>query len=312
MTYPPWVATALNRAEAASSMDSPPAGPARSDTPAVRADAGAFASLPASLLGPDDPAPVQRRAFGERLPVVLACDHASAAIPASLADLGLDRSQLQRHIAWDIGAGALAESLARRLGIAVVAGGFSRLVIDCNRRLDDPTSIVEVSDGTTVPGNLALPAAQRQARASAIFQPYHAALEAELVAVAARVGPGGRPALVAIHSFTDVFGGRGRPWHCGILWDRDPRLALPLLAALRAEPGLVVGDNEPYSGRHPADYTVHTHGERHGRPHVCIEVRQDLLADAAGIEAWSARLGRVLAPLLADAALYRAAGEAGA
>ena len=109
-----------------------------------------------------------------------------------------------------------------------------------------------------------------------------------------------------------MFGGRGRPWHCGILWDRDPRLALPLLAALRAEPGLVVGDNEPYSGRHPADYTVHTHGERHGRPHVCIEVRQDLLADAAGIEAWSARLGRVLAPLLADAALYRAAGEAGA
>ena len=312
MGAPPLVATALNRAEAASSMDSPPSGPPGSDAPVVRTDAGASTAIPASLLGPGDPAAVRRRAFGERLPVVLACDHASAAIPASLASLGLDAAQLRRHIAWDIGAGGLAESLARRLGVAVVAGGYSRLVIDCNRRLEDPTSILEVSDGTAIPGNLALSAAQREGRASGIFQPYHAALQAELDIAARRAGPGAQPALVAIHSFTDVLGGRARPWHCGILWDRDPRLALPLLAALRAESGLVVGDNEPYSGRHPADYTVHTHGERHGRPHVCIEVRQDLLADAAGIEAWAARLGRVLAPLLAVAALYRAAGEAGA
>ncbi len=108
--------------------------------------------------------------------------------------------------------------------------------------------------------------------------------------------------------FDDVFGGRARPWHCGILWDRDPRLALPLLAALRAELGLVVGDNEPYSGRHPADYTVDTHGERHGRPHVCIEVRQDLLAEDAGVATWADRLASPLAALLADASLYRAAG----
>jgi predicted N-formylglutamate amidohydrolase len=262
------------------------------------------ASAAETLLRVDDPPPFVRRQYGRRLPVVIACDHASARIPAALADLGLGPAQRARHIAWDIGAGALAAALARRLGVAMVAGGYSRLVIDCNRRLDDPTSIVEVSDGDRVPGNVGLGAAARGARAREIFAPYHAALAAELAAAA---GPGVVPALVAIHSFTDVFGGRARPWHCGILWDRDPRLALPLLAALRREPGLVVGDNEPYSGRHPADFTVDHHGERHGRPHVCIEVRQDLLADDAGIEAWGERLARHLAPLLSDPQLYRTA-----
>lgn len=261
------------------------------------------------LCGADDPPPWTRRVFGRRFPAVLACDHASRAVPRALGTLGLTEAQRSRHIAWDIGAGALAEALAQRLGIAVVACGYSRLVIDCNRRLDDPTSIVETSDGERIPGNLGLTPAARALRAREIFAPYHAALAAELdSAAAAAAGPDLRPALIAIHSFTDVFGGRARPWHCGILWDRDPRLALPLLAALRAELGLVVGDNEPYSGRHPADYTVDTHGERHGRPHVCIEVRQDLLADDAGVATWADRLASPLAALLADASLYRAAG----
>ena len=258
------------------------------------------------LLGAGDPPPFERQLFGRRLPVVIACDHASAAIPAALGTLGLGAVKRARHIAWDIGAGALAVALGRRLAVAVVSCGYSRLVIDCNRRLDDPTSIVEVSDGDRIPGNLGLDAAGRGARAREIFEPYHAALAAELDAAAATFGPDVAPALVAIHSFTDVFGGRARPWHCGILWDRDPRLAVPLLAALRGEPGLVVGDNEPYSGRHPADYTVDHHGERLGRPHVCIEVRQDLLADDAGIDAWGERLARHLAPLLSDPALYGA------
>ncbi len=284
-------------------------------------------AAPQRLCGADDPPPWTRRVFGRRFPAVLACDHASRAVPRALGTLGLTEAQLSRHIAWDIGAGALAEALAQRLGIAVVACGYSRLVIDCNRRLDDPTSIVETSDGERIPGNLGLTSAARALRAREIFAPYHAALAAELDAVATAAAasvpapapaqvqtqtqtpvPDLRPALIAIHSFTDVFGGCARPWHCGILWDRDPRLALPLLAALRAEPGLVVGDNEPYSGRHPADYTVDTHGERHGRPHVCIEVRQDLLVDAAGIAAWADRLASPLAALLADASLYRAAG----
>ncbi len=259
---------------------------------------------PGRLLGPGDPPPVLLRAFGRRFPAVLACDHASRAVPRALGTLGLVDAQLARHIAWDIGAGALAEALARRLQVPLVSGGYSRLVIDCNRRLDDPTSIVDASDGDRVPGNLALSPADRERRAGEIFAPYHAALAAAL----AQIGEAAHvvPALVAIHSFTAVFGGRARSWHCGILWDRDPRLALPLLAALRAEPGLVVGDNEPYSGRHPADYTVDTHGERHGRPHVCIEVRQDLLATAEGIALWADRLARILAALLSDPTLYQA------
>ncbi|MCP5472940.1 MAG: N-formylglutamate amidohydrolase [Sinobacteraceae bacterium] len=228
-------------------------------------------------------------------------------MPRALGTLGLAADQRLRHIAWDIGAAALAEALAQRLGIAVVACGYSRLVIDCNRRLDDPSSIVESSDGTRVPGNLGLSDAARNLRVREIFAPYHAALAAELDAASGAAGPGLRPALIAIHSFTDVFGGHTRPWHCGILWDRDPRLARPLLAALRAVPGLVVGDNEPYSGRHPADYTVDTHGERQGRPHVGIEVRQDLLADAAGVAVWADRLAVPFEAILADESLYGAA-----
>ncbi len=255
------------------------------------------------LLGPDDPPPFVHRTFGRRHPAVIACDHASRAVPRALDDLGLDATQLSRHIAWDIGAGALAEGLARRLALPVVCAGYSRLVIDCNRRLDDPTSIVEASDGARIPGNLALDSLARQRRAREVFGPYHAALAAALARAGEEAGVA--PALVAIHSFTDVFAGRARPWHCGILWDCDPRLAVPLLEALRAEPGLMVGDNEPYSGRHPADYTVDTHGERLGRPHVCIEVRQDLLALPGGIEAWAARLARLLGPLLSDPGLYR-------
>jgi predicted N-formylglutamate amidohydrolase len=263
---------------------------------------------PGRLLGPDDPAPVMQRSFGRRYPAVLACDHASRAVPLALANLGLGEAQLARHIAWDLGAGALADALGSQLGVPVVRAGFSRLVIDCNRRLDDPTSIVEVSDGDRIPGNLGMDPAQRARRAREVFEPYHAALAAALDQSGAATGV--VPALVAIHSFTAVFGGQARPWHCGILWDRDPRLAVPMLAALRAEPGLVVGDNEPYSGRHPADYTVDTHGERLGRPHVCIEVRQDLLATPQGIGEWAARLARLLAPLLADPGLYVALPEA--
>jgi predicted N-formylglutamate amidohydrolase len=252
------------------------------------------------LLGPEDPPAFECRRYGARWPAVIACDHASRAVPRALGRLGLDESLISRHIGWDIGAAALSHALARRLELPVVLSGYSRLVIDCNRRLDDPTSIVLESDGDMIPGNVGLTAPARAARVREVFDPYHAALSAQLRATA-----GAAPALVTVHSFTDVFGGRERPWHCGILWDRDPRLPLAMLAALRAEPGLMVGDNEPYSGRHPANFTIESHAVRHGFPHVCIEVRQDLLATAAGVEAWAERLARPLAMRLADPDLYR-------
>ncbi len=284
-----------------------------SASPAPRG-AGSSESPQACLLGPADPPAFECTRHGARWPAVIACDHASRAVPHSLGNLGLSEAQISRHIGWDIGAASLAHALARRLQLPVVLSGYSRLVIDCNRRLDDPTSIALQSDGDMIPGNVGLADAARAARAREIFEPYHAALAAELRQAQAlcpsqrdatrRSGVG--PALIAVHSFTAVFGGRARPWHCGILWDRDPRLPLALLSALRDETGLVVGDNEPYSGRHPADYTVDTHAEQHGWPHVCIEVRQDLLATAAGIEAWAERLARPLAVQLAEPALYRA------
>jgi predicted N-formylglutamate amidohydrolase len=183
-----------------------------------------------------------------------------------------------------------------------VLAGYSRLVVDCNRHLEDPSSIVAESDGILVPGNRGLSAAQREARARAVFWPYHRAIDQALEDIRSARGV---PALIAVHSFTPKMHGKVRPWHCGILWDRDPRLAVPLMEALRRETGLVVGDNEPYSGRHPADYTVDVHAENRGWPHVCIEVRQDLIASAKGAAEWAERLERALVPLLSDAGLYR-------
>jgi predicted N-formylglutamate amidohydrolase len=257
--------------------------------------------FPQNLLQPDEVPPYSVETHGRRWPVLLVCDHASNRIPRALADLGLPESALQKHIAWDIGAAALVRALASKLELTGVLAGYSRLVIDCNRHLEDPSSIVTESDAQPIPGNQDLSAAQREARARACFWPYHRAVDQALASLAT----GGPPALVAIHSFTPKMHGQVRPWHCGILWDRDPRVAVPLLAALREEHGLVVGDNEPYSGRHPADYTVDVHAENRGWPHVCIEIRQDLIASAAGVAQWCERLARVLTPILSDAALYR-------
>lgn len=259
-------------------------------------------ALPRGLLTSDEPAPFTLEAHGRRWPALIVCDHASQRIPKALANLGLPASALERHIAWDIGAAALARALASALELPAMLAGYSRLVIDCNRHLKDPSSIVTESDGETVPGNLDLTSADREARAASCFWPYHRAIDQALgeLANGAEV-----PALIAVHSFTPRMLGITRPWHCGILWDRDPRMAVPLLEALRAEDTLAVGDNEPYSGRHPADYTVDVHAENRGWPHVCIEVRQDLISDASGVGEWSSRLARALGPILSDRRLYR-------
>ncbi len=254
----------------------------------------------AALLGPDDPAPLER--CGGDAPVLLTCDHASRAVPRALGGLGLAPELLEQHIGWDIGAAAVTRLLSRALTAPAILAGYSRLVIDCNRDPADASSIPEISDGIAVPGNRGLSAAARAARRAACFAPYHRAIAAHLDAL---VAAGQVPALLSIHSFTPVMGGRARPWHVGILWDADPRIPLPLLAALGADASLVVGDNEPYSAREPAGYTVRHHAVARGLPHVAIELRQDLVASAAGAEAWAVRLARALSPILARREIYR-------
>ena len=256
------------------------------------------------LLGADDPPPVEivNPAAAGAAPVVFLCDHASNRVPLALGGLGLPPAELERHIAWDIGAAALTLRLAAHFDAPAVLAGYSRLVIDCNRRIEDEQSILATSDGTTIPGNQDLTKRNAAARVQACFEPYHRACAGVLDGVEAR---GGIPAVVMMHSFTPVMNGALRPWHAGVLWHEDERMALPLLRALRAHGGLRVGDNEPYSGASPHGYTMPAHAARHGRANVQIEVRQDLIADEPGIERWSATLIEALTETLADPSLYR-------
>lgn len=249
----------------------------------------------------DDPPPFELVNPDGAAPVVFLCDHASNRAPRALRSLGLPPEELARHIAWDIGAAALTRRLAAHFDAPAVLAGCSRLVIDCNRRLDDAQSILSVSDGTPIPGNQELTEGEAAARAEAWFRPYHRACAAVLRGVEAR---GRAPPVVMMHSFTPHMNGTRRPWHAGVLWHEDGRMALPLLRALRARGGLVVGDNEPYSGASPHGYTMPAHAARHGRANVQIEVRQDLVADEPGIEHWSAILIEALTGVFADPALY--------
>ena len=224
-------------------------------------------------------------------PYLVICDHAGCAVPRALGSLGLDQRELERHIGWDIGAAGLARRLGQELGAWVILQTYSRLVIDCNRPLSSSDSIAQRSEDTTVPGNCGVSVEQAQQRAQAIFEPYHARIRRELTERAER---GQTPILIFLHSFSPVFRGTRRPWHAAVLYHEDRRIALPLLSALRAEPELVVGDNEPYAASPATDYGLIEHGQRRGLPHVELEIRQDLLADELGQEAWAKRLARLL------------------
>lgn len=252
------------------------------------------------LLGPGEPPPVEFCNSAGTAPLLLTCDHASRAIPRALGNLGLEDAVIARHIGWDIGAAAVTRSLAPLLDAPALLAGYSRLVIDCNRPPEDSSSIPAASDGVPIPGNADLPQEARRARRLALFEPYHAAIAARL---AAHRRAGVAPVLVSIHSFTPSIGGRARPWHAGVLWDEDGRIALPLLEGLRGEAGLVIGDNEPYSAREPVGYTQRHHGKEAGLPHVAIELRQDLVADEAGARGWAERLARLLRPILGRSGL---------
>lgn len=255
------------------------------------------------LLGPGDPPPFAVANPNGRAPVVLVCDHASNAIPAALGQLGLGPAELAQHIAWDIGAARVARLLAARLDAPAVLAGFSRLVIDCNRSPGDPTSIAEVSDGIFIPGNRNLDDAAAEVRLNEVFWPYHHAIT-RMLTHRWRHGHGHAPALIAIHSFTPVMNGFRRPWQLGVLWNRDPRLAGLLIARFRVDPELCVGDNEPYSGRE-VGFTMDAHGGAAGLPHVEVEIRQDLIADDAGVERWATVVGDALEAALTDESVYR-------
>jgi predicted N-formylglutamate amidohydrolase len=257
------------------------------------ADAGA----PGALLGHGDPAPFSVVHAEGRSPYVLLADHAGQRVPQRLRALGLPQAELDRHIGWDIGIAGVTRQLAALLDARAILQTYSRLVIDCNRPLASPTLIPEVSDHTLIPGNAGLSAAQRQQRIDAIHAPYHAHIGEVLDGRSDQ----GRPTLlVMMHSFTPVMAGAQRPWHAGVLYHRDQRLPHALLKALREEGDLIVGDNQPYAVSDTSDYAVPVHGEGRGLLHVELEIRQDLIADEVGQQAWAQRLARVFKAMAAE------------
>lgn len=226
---------------------------------------------------------------------LVTCDHATNTVPAEVGggDLGLPREDMERHIAYDVGAYGLSQHLGVLLDAPVIASNFSRLVIDPNRGEDDPTLLMKLYDGSVIPANRHADAAERERRLDLCYRPYHRALE--------RLSGLPHCVIVSVHSFTRQLRGREpRPWHVGVLHTEDTRLSDPLLTRLRAEPDLVVGDNQPYGGHLPGD-AIDQHASRHGRPNVLIEVRNDLIADHAGQKEWAERLAPILTAALGDA-----------
>ncbi len=245
---------------------------------------------PSLLLGSEDVPPVLEDNAAGGSPFLLACDHYGRSIPRLLGDLGLPASELARHIAWDPGIAGVADALSKQLGAHLIAQRYSRLVIDCNRPPDALSSIPRISEATVIPGNEGLTRAAAEARRRAVFDPYHRRLTE---VIDRRLRDGIPTVLVSLHSFTAVYAGIARPWHIGTLYHRDTRLPPLLLKLLRAEPDLVVGDNEPYAVSDETDYTIPVHGEARGLMNSGIEIRQDLIADEAGQRQWAERLARI-------------------
>ena len=243
-----------------------------------------------SLLTASEPSPFYVVNPLSEAPVLLICDHASCRFPQALGDMGLDPFARRCHLAIDIGAGKLTEKIAKSLGFTAVIAQYSRLVIACNRQLMDPGAFLEYGDGIVVPGNRNLTQADKDARADAIYWPYHNAIEDQITRLRA-VGPA--PAFISIHSFTPVLNGVARDVQMGVLWDKDSRLSDIFLEDFRAA-GFTTGDNEPYSGRAPQDFTIDHHAEEMGLPHVGIEVRQDLVDDIAGVEEIAPVMRRII------------------
>jgi predicted N-formylglutamate amidohydrolase len=230
---------------------------------------------------------------------LMVCDHASNAIPPDYGSLGLPREALESHIAYDIGAAEVTRALAAELGAPAVLSTYSRLLIDPNRGVDDPTLVMRYSDGAIVPGNAHADSAEIARRCARFWAPYREEIAATADAMTATGEP---PAIVSIHSFTPLWRGVVRPWKIGVLWDRDERIRKPLIKGLLAEPDLRahdVGDNEPYDGALAGD-TIDAIATSRGLANALIEIRQDLIAGRKDALAWAQRIARLLAPIVAD------------
>jgi predicted N-formylglutamate amidohydrolase len=227
--------------------------------------------------------------------IILLCDHASNRLPEKYGTLGLGRAQLERHIAYDIGAEALTSGLAECLDAPAIMTSFSRLLIDPNRGLDDPTLIMKLSDGTVIDGNHRINEDEVEYRKQKFYQPYHDAVNA---LIGRSLNQGIVPIIFSVHSYTDNWKGKSRHWHAGILWDSDERLPHQLLAQLDGQKDIIVGDNEPYDGALGND-TMYTHCTRRGLAHALLEVRQDLICHKDGVDEWIGRMTTALKPIIA-------------
>jgi predicted N-formylglutamate amidohydrolase len=249
------------------------------------------------LLGADEPPAYQEVHSSGGSDFLIVVDHAGARVPAVLANLGVPQEELARHIAWDIGALAVARGVAESLGAALVSQTYSRLVIDCNRDPNVPSSIPRISELQEIPGNINLSAAQRAARRAEVFDPYHRRIRES---IDARLAAGRRVVLVAQHTMTDVYKGVRRDMHAAVLYNRDRRFAGLVLEMLRRDGDLIVADNEPYFVSDETDYTIPHHAEARALPHVEIEIRQDLVGDDKGQTDWAARIARALQDALKE------------
>lgn len=245
----------------------------------------------AMLLAPDEPPAVHEFQKDARSDFLIVADHAGARIPRRLGNLGLPDSELERHIAWDIGALSVARGVAQALDATLLAQNYSRLVIDCNRDPKVASSIPRISELREIPGNMDLGAAAIAVRRAEIFEPYHRRIR-ELID--ARLAAGRRVILVAQHTMTDVYKAVRREMHAAVLYNRDRCFAGYVLDMLRRERHLIVADNEPYFVSDATDYTIPYHAEARSLPHVEIEIRQDLVIDQAGQADWAARIARAL------------------
>ena len=246
-----------------------------------------------ALLSPDEPGPFQILNPLADVPILLVCDHASCRLPIALGNLGLDPFARRCHLAIDIGAGPLTEQLAASLGATAVLARYSRLVVDLNRQLMDASAFLEFGDGILISGNRNLGQADKDSRADVFYWPYHKAVDEQVQRLRKLGSP---PAFISVHSFTPVMNGQYRPWQIGVLWDKDTRLRDIFIADFSAA-GYVVGDNEPYSGKSPHDFTIDQHAEKIRLPHIGIEIRQDLVANAASVAKMASVMHKIIASI---------------